>query len=554
MKDCIKDSLGSCVRELLYHKVAYAIVSQEGFFVEMSGKYAELAGYHAEELLGKPLTQIDSKLHSDDFYAEIALSLQNKGEWVGIVCNKMKTGRHYWVESKLSLIPNGHGTLIICNEVTELQSQLFAYQSILNCTAHSILTFDSHGRITSSNPGAQQLFGYKEHEFKGALIHEILFDESELTHYANEQTDMLGRYVAPGFEALVARCLDWSAADTRDWILRCSTGMTLQVECSISPLFNEVGALSGFVFIGYDVTIARALEKQRRDQDIQLRRITEQLPGAVFDMVAEGDSYRMGFVSASLYGLFGLPVPTEPQRDVPMGEFMSRIHPDDIPAVMSSLQESRASIGDWFCEFRVILDSGANRWLRSSASPEIRESGHIFWCGYVSDHTDHKAAEVELMHASHHDPLTDLYNRRHADLVMDQIEQSQRFPVGIFAMDLNGLKAVNDDMGHEAGDRYLVRTARCLQRTFRESDMVARMGGDEYLVLMPGAGEDAVNMALQRLEGMIAEFNKVPNEIPLSLAIGTTVALRSGELADKLREADQVMYANKKARRKSISS
>jgi len=71
----------------------------------MRAKYAELAGYQVDELLGKPLTLIDSKLHSDEFYAEIAMSLEKKGEWIGSVCNKAKNGRHYWVESQWSKVP-----------------------------------------------------------------------------------------------------------------------------------------------------------------------------------------------------------------------------------------------------------------------------------------------------------------------------------------------------------------------------------------------------------------------------------------------------------------
>lgn len=79
------------------------------------------------------------------------------------------------------------------------------------------------------------------------------------------------------------------------------------------------------------------------------------------------------------------------------------------------------------------------------------------------------------------------------------------------------------------------------------------MGGDEFLVIMPGANEDAVNQAMARLKSSIEQFNSVPNEVPLSLAVGTTVANTSESIPDCIREADEAMYANKKARRRSLS-
>jgi diguanylate cyclase (GGDEF)-like protein/PAS domain S-box-containing protein len=161
------------------------------------------------------------------------------------------------------------------------------------------------------------------------------------------------------------------------------------------------------------------------------------------------------------------------------------------------------------------------------------------------------AAAVRLL--SLRDELTGLYNRRgFLELAQQQLlltERTCRAAVLVY-MDLDGMKEINDERGHEQGDRALVETAGILRQTFRASDIVARLGGDEFVVLAPDVDVDKAAMLLERTQHAIDTWNqRHQGDFKLALSLGA--ALReSGETIDELlSRADALMYDQKRARR-----
>jgi diguanylate cyclase (GGDEF)-like protein len=164
----------------------------------------------------------------------------------------------------------------------------------------------------------------------------------------------------------------------------------------------------------------------------------------------------------------------------------------------------------------------------------------------------------EISALSLKDDLTGLHNRRAFMTMADQrlqlLERSGSLCLLIFA-DVDGLKAANDTIGHEAGDRLLVDAARALQTAFRRTDLVARMGGDEFIVLADGATENDVSQVLAKLQGQIdARNSKVEQGAPrLSISTGA-LPFSAGptiRLPDLIAEADARMLACKNTRRRS---
>jgi diguanylate cyclase (GGDEF)-like protein len=155
------------------------------------------------------------------------------------------------------------------------------------------------------------------------------------------------------------------------------------------------------------------------------------------------------------------------------------------------------------------------------------------------------------------DELTGLHNRRAFMTMADQrlqlLERGASMCLLIFA-DVDGLKAVNDTMGHEAGDRLLVDAARVLQTAFRRTDLVARMGGDEFVVLADGASEEDVQYVLDKLQQQIELRNLAAESgVPrLSISAGALcfIAGPSVRLQDLIAEADGRMMVNKNTRRR----
>lgn len=168
---------------------------------------------------------------------------------------------------------------------------------------------------------------------------------------------------------------------------------------------------------------------------------------------------------------------------------------------------------------------------------------------HINDMTAQKKAEENLRHISIHDALTGLYNRFYSDTEIDRIKSSRLRPISFIVADLNDLKIVNDRHGHAAGDRYIKNTADLLRQTFRPEDMIARIGGDEFIVLLPLVDDKTCAQALARLEGNLAQFNQTARQ-PLSLAAGFSTARTGDNIDTAIAEADRRMY-EKKAKMKS---
>ncbi len=158
-------------------------------------------------------------------------------------------------------------------------------------------------------------------------------------------------------------------------------------------------------------------------------------------------------------------------------------------------------------------------------------------------------ARYALLHFSTHDSLTGLYNRAYFDEEMERCTRGRNFPISIVIADLNGLKQVNDFYGHEAGDNLIKQAADLLHNSFRGDDVVARIGGDEFSVIMQNTSLDVAKDAIARIYLQIAEINtretggKMGH---LSLALGVAEATDTGELKSAFKLADESMYEDKR--------
>ncbi len=162
------------------------------------------------------------------------------------------------------------------------------------------------------------------------------------------------------------------------------------------------------------------------------------------------------------------------------------------------------------------------------------------------DITERKQEEEQLRYLSIHDALTGLYNRAFLEKEMLKIESDRRYPVSMIMADVNHLKVTNDTLGHAAGDMLLRRAAVILQGTFRSIDIVARIGGDEFVVLMPFTDVASAGLALQRLRDHLAGDNQMSPVPALSLSFGVATAEHSMLLPELLKQADMRMYEDKR--------
>ena len=164
------------------------------------------------------------------------------------------------------------------------------------------------------------------------------------------------------------------------------------------------------------------------------------------------------------------------------------------------------------------------------------------------DIIERKRAEAALTHLSTHDVLTGLYNRAFFETELARMENSREYPISIIVADLDNLKMTNDVQGHAAGDELLKRTAQVLRAAFRGSDVLCRIGGDEFAMLLPGADDATAVQGIMRIRAQLVINNAQHPNLPLSLSIGagTNVA---GDLLNTFRRADAAMYLDKRTRK-----
>ena len=194
-----------------------------------------------------------------------------------------------------------------------------------------------------------------------------------------------------------------------------------------------------------------------------------------------------------------------------------------------------------------------NGWLRYSLPPEYEDSWERIYISIV-DITERKITEEKMRYMSFHDALTGVYNRAYFEEELQRLDTSRQYPISIIACDLDNLKPINDKFGHEAGDRALKAAAKILGTgTFRKEDVVARTGGDEFMIILPAVDISKNPAIIQRIDNGIARHNSntIDDDLyrPISISMGYAVVREGESLKDGYKKADAAMYVVKQARK-----
>lgn len=183
-------------------------------------------------------------------------------------------------------------------------------------------------------------------------------------------------------------------------------------------------------------------------------------------------------------------------------------------------------------------------WAEMSlTSSHIGGEGRVL--SVVRDISDRKEIEQKLQHLSSHDALSGLYNRLYFETEFDRLAAGTGYPVTVIVADLDGLKPVNDTYGHEAGDRMIKSAADILSSVFRATDVVARIGGDEFAVLLPKTDAEQAAELIARIRNSEERFNLENSGIRVRISMGSATACSAEEMEGLMGKADKFMYQDK---------
>ena len=248
--------------------------------------------------------------------------------------------------------------------------------------------------------------------------------------------------------------------------------------------------------------------------------------------------------------------------------FVSIMHPEDYPWVVEDGNvKSHSGLNGWTQEYRIIDSGGKERWIRDYTHAVRDDEGSVVcYEGYIIDISAEKAAETALRRREQQlrmlsltDELTGLYNRRGLFALGEHMMRSARrrkMGLGVVFIDLDGLKEINDRFGHRRGDDALNDVAEVLRSCARESDVLARAGGDEFVALVED-GPQAVDEVAKRVQRRIAARNEKgdrPYKLQASLGVVYWPPTEQVALPELIERADRRMYEAKRSQRESLMS
>ena len=519
------------------------IEDETGKILEVNEAMTEMTGYLKQELEGSHVCDklttyeykeevqknIDRILSGEDLDHEVK-DINSEGE---IFFTRLK-------ETKITLPEGKPGILSMHIDITQKKRQKLEADALFENSSSAIAKIDSEGNILDINNEFTDIFGYQLEEIKGKNIDDV-WEQGRKGYVNRESTEksLKGRKIRgegirydkdgnprevlyQGIPVVIEGMTEGSYAlyeditelKEKEKIIESLHGVSL----SFGKLTDEkevcaktveaAEKLLQFELCTIDLVEDEMFIPQAQTTDAKLKKmaITDGIAGRAY---REGKSFLIDNIDTAPEAK---PVKSTYKSGItiPMGEY----------GVFQAVAEEEAAFTEEDLEVAEILISHATATL-----------GRIY-------------SQEKLKYKTFHDELTGLYNRRFIEEEMKRLDTERQLPISIFMVDINGLKLINDSLGHGKGDELLVKTADILKEAFRDEDILARYGGDEFVILLPQTDRGSAQKVVGRIKRKCKKCSGDNLVVSLGVGLATKTSVKE-DIFDILKEADDKMYQNK---------
>ena len=508
-------------------------------FVSVFGRSLDLIKLKPEAFIGKTVLEVFGKegKRRDELYQRGL-----RGETITYRWRHPRLNEPLVFESTISPMYDEHGKIIgvagVARDVTEnerLSEQLNRaknrYESIIEVTKTGAWEFHLERNSYWYSEAFFKLFGYMPRYY---VDHTQITTQSLWQHWLHNDDK---NRVVKQFE----RFIEMPDNDIYEDIFRIK-----RFDNTYAWVFARAQILSAHkeVIIGTftDITDLKETEQALKSEVNQTETTLMSIKEAVITTDHQGIITRINAVAENLTGMT-----KRHALNQPFDEVVSLIEEDSLrPMKNPALEAITKNETIEYTKNTLLKDSDEKTSIVSlSAAPIKIENDVTTGClVIIRNITEETEAQREIEYLSMHDTLTDTYNRRYFSNQMQVLDKRIYLPLTIMMIDVNGLKLFNDAFGHDVGDELLVKVAQGLSEQMNAKDILARIGGDEFAILLPKTSRI---QAIKRLEAMEKTITaKTLKEIPLSIAIGYAVKTKINEsLKGLFKEAEQMMYKDK---------
>lgn len=505
--------------------------------------FEQITGYTAREAIGRNPRFLKSGLTSGETYLDLWRNLAKGQVWHGELINRRKNGEIYWEEVHIAPVKNEAGDLsryvaakvdITRRKKSEeaLQESEQRYHFLFNNNPMPMWVFEENSlKFLVVNDRAVEHYGFTREEFSRMTLRDIrpAEDVAEL-------------------ERVIARSPHGTVSG--EWRHRKKDGTIIDVAINTAPM--KYGATPARIALIQDITERKRAEETLRQSENRFRYMLENSPIAV--RIANLATDQIVFANNRYAELIGA------TRDKVLGLDPSKYYANAKEySDMVELLRKGERVTNRLIELLIPGDHSETKWvLASYMRLEYQNEPAIL--GWFYDISDRKAIEEQVRHLAHYDQLTGLPNR---SLFSDRLQQALAVArrddgrMAVMFIDLDKFKPVNDTLGHDVGDLLLREVAQRIQRCLRESDTVARIGGDEFIVLLPRVeGEqDASGVAEKIRYALNQPFELAGRSLNISSSTGIALYPEHGSEKDELiKNADIAMYHAKAGGRDNVQT